>query len=58
MEPPNMYGKKLMNTFVKELENSETRNLRKHVFLLKRHEPLYTCPPVPLYRETKGLFTF
>jgi hypothetical protein len=44
MEPPNMYEKKLKNTSVKELNNSETRNLRKPVFLLQSHEPLYTCP--------------
>jgi hypothetical protein len=50
-----MYGKKLKNTFVKELKNSETRNLQKHVFLLKSHESLHMCSPIPFYRETKEL---
>jgi hypothetical protein len=54
MEPLNMYEKKLKNTFMKKFKNSETRNLRKSVFLLQSPEPLYTCPSVPFYRETKG----
>jgi hypothetical protein len=56
MEPPNMYKKKLKNTFVKELKNSETRNLRKPVFLLKSYEPLYTSPRSPFIGRRRDFY--
>jgi hypothetical protein len=51
MEPPNIYENKLKNTFMKELKNSETRDLQKSVFPFQSHEPLYMCPHAPFSRE-------
>jgi hypothetical protein len=55
MEPPNTSDKRLKNEYKKEHKNSETKNLRKHVFSSKVVNPLYTCHLTPFYRERKGL---
>jgi hypothetical protein len=53
---PNIYENKLKNTFVKELKNWEAKNLRKSVFLLQSHEPLYTCPSTPFIGRWRDFY--